>query len=67
MKVRRREAWDRDGDGGSVFGDQEPFNFFERRRVWVQRVHDVGTCVVGEKNNLFLAEMLFKLRFFGSS
>jgi hypothetical protein len=37
--------------------------FFEQRRGWVQRVHDVGMCVVGEKNNLFLAETLSKLRF----
>jgi hypothetical protein len=37
--------------------------FFERRRGWVQRVHDVGMCVVGEKNNLFLAETFSKLRF----
>jgi hypothetical protein len=32
-----------------------------------QRVEPTGRVTVGEKNNLFLAETLSKLRFFGTS
>jgi hypothetical protein len=35
-------------------------------KKWAQRVHKVGRCGVGEKNNSFLVETLSKLRFFGT-